>query len=260
MINFRDEEQPHFLYMHFKATDGTPFYVGIGKKRIRDGKSTSLKSVYERAFAKHGRNAFWKAVVGKHGFTVEIVLDNLTFEEALQKEIEFINLYKRRDTDGGLLVNLSSGGDSRNGVKVSPEQLEKMRKASTITFEEQLSRSIAYEPNTGCWIWIGTCNQGYPKMHWDKKSKQANRAIFEVFKGIKVPIGDILVNTCGIKDCVNPDHLVVKRINSKLSSSDVLDIKDLLSQGVPRIDIAKKFNVSRDAINVISTGVNWKHV
>lgn len=94
----------YYLYRHIRLDKNEPFYIGIS--RNLDGK-------YKRAYVKgkYKRSEFWINIIKKSEYKVEIVLDNLTKEEALLKEMEFITLYGRRDLGTGFLVNLSDGGE-----------------------------------------------------------------------------------------------------------------------------------------------------
>lgn len=47
---------------------------------------------------------------------------------------------------------------------------------------------------------------------------------------------------------------------AKLTEADVLMIKHLVADKVPQKEIANRFNVSRQTVGGIATGVNWKHV
>lgn len=47
---------------------------------------------------------------------------------------------------------------------------------------------------------------------------------------------------------------------AKLTNSDVLKIKELLSKKVFHKEIAKMFGVCRDTIALISNGTHWKHI
>ena len=93
-----------YVYRHIRLDKNEPFYIGIG---------TDVG--YKRAYSKHSRNKYWDRVVGKTKYEVEILLDNLTKEEAKQKEIEFIALYGKKLNKTGTLVNITDGGESTNG-------------------------------------------------------------------------------------------------------------------------------------------------
>ena len=91
------------VYIHKKKTTGEVFYVGKGKNW--------------RATNKTQRNKFWKRVVRKHGFVVEIVEKNIQEWYAHELEISLIAYYGRRDQGRGTLVNLTDGGEGSEGYK-----------------------------------------------------------------------------------------------------------------------------------------------
>jgi hypothetical protein len=86
-----------YLYRHIRLDTNLPFYIGIGSD-----------SGYKRANSKHNRNRYWKNTVKKINYRVDIMLDDLTWEEACKKEIEFIKFYKTHNIK---LVNLTMGGE-----------------------------------------------------------------------------------------------------------------------------------------------------
>ncbi|MEY3393663.1 MAG: Flavobacterium phage Fpv2 [Pseudomonadota bacterium] len=94
-----------YLYRHIRLDKNEPFYIGIGSD-----------ATYKRANSHFGRNKYWHNIVAKTDYEVEILLDNITWDYALNKEIEFIELYGRR-IDGGILSNLTKGGDGVLGFK-----------------------------------------------------------------------------------------------------------------------------------------------
>lgn len=103
---------PHYIYLHRKASNGEPFYIGKGKLR------RSMKG-YERAHACDHRSAFWGRVVTKHGFIVEIIAHCITDTEAQRLERQLISEYGRKNIGRGPLVNLTDGGDGHAGIIVS---------------------------------------------------------------------------------------------------------------------------------------------
>lgn len=66
---------------------------------------------------------------------------------------------------------------------------------------------VQFEPMSGCWLWIGSCNpKGYGR-YWDgRKTHQAHRVAYEAVKG-SIPHGLVLDHLCRVHACVNPDHL-----------------------------------------------------
>jgi hypothetical protein len=90
-----------YVYRHIRLDKNEPFYIGVG---------LSNDYGYKRAYSTKNRNIYWQRIVNKTAFEVEIILDNLTNEEAFVKEIEFINLYKKRK-NGGTLCNIADGGN-----------------------------------------------------------------------------------------------------------------------------------------------------
>lgn len=108
-------ENIHYLYQHIRLDKNEPFYIGIGRTPN-----------HERAYNKRRRTSFWKNIVSKTNYEVEILFDELTEEEAKMKEIEFIKLYGRKDLGTGTLVNLTDGGDGTVGYKHSEEWTKQM--------------------------------------------------------------------------------------------------------------------------------------
>jgi group I intron endonuclease len=102
------------VYRHIRIDTEQPFYIGIGK---------NLK----RAYSKYSRSQRWKSIVNKYGYEVEILFDDLLWEDAIEKEKEFISLYGRLDINTGILVNMTDGGDGSLGVVQSEESKEKRR-------------------------------------------------------------------------------------------------------------------------------------
>lgn len=92
------------LYRHIRLDKNEPFYIGIGKKT-------------SRAYFKHSRNKYWNNVVSNTDYEVEIMLDDLTWEEACEKEKEFIKLYGRKNNGSGILANMTDGGEGTLGRK-----------------------------------------------------------------------------------------------------------------------------------------------
>lgn len=107
-----------YVYRHIRLDKNEPFYIGIG-----------VQDKFRRAYLKQSRNQLWKNIVAKTDYEVEILFDDLTWEEAGTKEIEFISLYGRKD-NGGILANLTDGGGGIIGYKHTEEAKRKIGIAS----------------------------------------------------------------------------------------------------------------------------------
>jgi hypothetical protein len=69
------------------------------------------------------------------------------------------------------------------------------------------AQHTAPEPNTGCWIWLGSLDsKGYGTLKWGPWCT-AYQVAYVLAKG-PVPVGKELHHTCRNRWCVNPDHLV----------------------------------------------------
>ena len=107
------------VYQHIRPDTNTIFYIGIGKKLSR-AKST---------FA---RNKYWKNIVKKcnNNFNIKILHENITWEEACQKEIEYIKKFGRVDNGTGILCNLTDGGEGTLNLKHSDDTKLAISKAA----------------------------------------------------------------------------------------------------------------------------------
>lgn len=108
-----------YVYGHYKADTDELFYIGKGKDK--------------RAWDKHSRNKHWNAVVKKHGYTVKILVDNLTDEEAYKRETELIaeagmnNLVNKTEGGVGLTSDVAKETMNRPEVKKKVSEASKRR-------------------------------------------------------------------------------------------------------------------------------------
>lgn len=86
------------VYKHINPNTKETFYIGIGKSK-------------KRAYSKHSRNKYWKNYTKKYGFEVEILKENISWNEACKLEIELIKKFGRKDLGKGKLLNMTDGGE-----------------------------------------------------------------------------------------------------------------------------------------------------
>lgn len=119
-IKFMIQEQgKYYLYQHVRVDKNEIFYIGIGTKYNNEKR-------YKRAHDKRNRNIFWKRITAKTEWKVEILLESDNHDFILQKEVEFIKFYGRKNLGKGTLANLTDGGEGNTGVVVSEERRKQM--------------------------------------------------------------------------------------------------------------------------------------
>lgn len=106
-----------FVYIHRRADTGAVFYVGKGTKK--------RGMPHHRAVDASRRNVYWRRVVARHGFTHEIVHEFEDESLAFQLECDLIAHYGRQ-CSGGVLTNMTIGGEGGSGRAVSQETRAKM--------------------------------------------------------------------------------------------------------------------------------------
>lgn len=104
-----------YLYRHIRLDKNVPFYIGIGND-----------DSYKRAYSKYKRNKYWKSIVSKTIYDIEILMDNLTWENACIKEKEFISLYGRKNNNTGILSNMTDGGEGTLGIVFNNDRRNKI--------------------------------------------------------------------------------------------------------------------------------------
>jgi group I intron endonuclease len=102
-----------YVYRHIRTDKNEPFYIGIGTDKR-----------YYRASSSRKRNPIWNNIVNNSSYEVEIFMDDLTWEEACEKEKELISLYGRKNTKTGILANMTDGGEGTLNIKFSQERRE----------------------------------------------------------------------------------------------------------------------------------------
>lgn len=91
----------HYVYIHYRLSNGMPFYVGKG----------SWDRAWEKSWS--NRSQWWMRVALKNGVKLEICQDGLTEDEANTLEMWLIAKLRH---EGHELVNLTDGGEGKSGI------------------------------------------------------------------------------------------------------------------------------------------------
>jgi hypothetical protein len=119
-MKLEEELKNVYVYRHRRLDNNQVFYVGISK--IIN---------YKRAYSKNNRNIYWKRIVDKTNYNVEILAENLSWKEACELEQLLIQQYGRKDNNTGILCNMTDGGDGINNKIWTKESRKKSSISST---------------------------------------------------------------------------------------------------------------------------------
>lgn len=252
----------YFLYRHIRLDKNEPFYIGIGTKEFRKTEFRKFNQEYKRAFSKMDRSLFWKRIVSRAKYEVEILFESDDYSFIKKKESEFIKLYGRSNVGLGPLCNLTDGGEGSNGWIPTDETRIRMSENSGIKGKfgknHHLSIKIYVYNINGEFIGeFGGYRECSRKLNIDKgnitqvltgKVQQCNNMIF--FKDYKGQvINPIIISNKKIRSVSSFDKSgkLVKKYNSVSEAA-----KDVGSQTT---NISKSCNES----NRICKGYYWKY-
>lgn len=135
-----------------------------------------------------------------------------------------------------------------------------------------MARSIP-EPNTGCWLWLGTLmGPGYGRLSRSAGLGQwAHRASYKAFVG-EIPERAHVLHRCDVRCCVNPEHLFLGthsqnmldmyskgRRSHPFTKLNANDVRFIRSAPKYTPGLATRFGVSESVISRIRSGKAWKY-
>jgi hypothetical protein len=155
------------VYLHKRNDTNEIFYVGIGYNE-------------RRAFVKHKRTDYWKNIVKKYGYTVDILVSYTSWEDACKIEKLLIEKYGRKDLGLGNLINMTDGGEGAVGVIMSEDTRKKLSEANKGKTHSDESKQKMSEANKGeKGYWYGKPGTMKGKTH----SEETKQKISETNKG-----------------------------------------------------------------------------
>lgn len=149
--------------------------------------------------------------------------------------------------------------------------------------QSALLAHVEFDTAGGCWLWAHSLTRsGYGVFRQGGRAHRAHRASYRIFRGV-VP-GDLFVcHRCDVRACINPSHLWLgtaadnsadrdakgrqayvrppirtgaNNHASKLSRESVEFIR--ANPDTPTKDLATRFGVSTNAINMVRRWRTWK--
>jgi predicted XRE-type DNA-binding protein len=138
------------------------------------------------------------------------------------------------------------------------------------SFRQRFEEKYIPEPNSGCWLWIGSSDKdGYGRIGREVSSDgimPAHRASYQIY--VCEPGESHVLHKCDNPSCVNPDHLWLgdrfdnmtdsaKKLRNgkrKLSLEIVADIK---TKRVCQNAFSKLYGISQSHVSRIQNGAVW---
>lgn len=148
----------------------------------------------------------------------------------------------------------------------------------------RLANGLDKAPEDGCWEWArSTTEDGYGRMTVDGRTVFAHRLAFEL-SGHEIGEGQHVLHRCDNPRCIRPDHLFAgtrsdnmrdcvskgrhggppspsfAELNpaSKLTASEVSEIRSRLASGETQASLADMYGVSQSAIGKIHRRETWR--
>lgn len=123
----------------------------------------------------------------------------------------------------------------------------------------------------GCWEWTASCMRGNYGRYWlHGKNHPAHRVVWEMGRG-QVPKGMKVCHNCDNPPCVRPSHLfigtqqdniidAVKKRRTRTVKLSINDVKNIRKDKRLHREIAKDYDIGREAITHIKLRDTWKFI
>ena len=132
------------------------------------------------------------------------------------------------------------------------------------TSVERFEGQYTPEPMTGCWLWLGSLDNGYPTFREGGRKSSVTRAVL----GLNPGDGLQACHRCDNPPCMNPAHLFAGthednmrdalakgRMYRKLSHRALREIVERCTSGESQASVARAFGVSKTYVSFIALRV-----
>jgi hypothetical protein len=106
------------VYQHIRKDTNQVFYIGIGK-------------TMRRPYRKDKRNEIWYRITNKTDYEINIINNDISWDKAIELEMELIKKYGRLNNNTGILANMTDGGEGGYNKVVTDETKQKLRVINT---------------------------------------------------------------------------------------------------------------------------------
>lgn len=185
------------VYVHINKVNGKRYYGITGKevnKRWANGKGYTRNKYFNRAINKYGWNNFEHIVIAK----------GLNEEEAKWLEIELIREWNTTNKDKG--YNITLGGESFNGYKITEEHRKKLSEANKGKTISKETRKKSSESHKG-YKWTEEQKQKLSEANKGKNNPNATKVycveLNMVFNTITEASEYVGCNKSGISNCLH---------------------------------------------------------
>ena len=169
------------------------------------------------------------------------------------------------------------------GLKMMTDAFENNRREDkTKTIQERFESE--FTKSDGCWEWEASKRgAGYGQFGISGRQQYAHRVAYQLYVG-EIPEGLCVLHQCDNRKCVNPDHLFLgtqadnmrdcknkgrhtrpdnsgeKNNHSKMTETQIIEIRAKYSEGATQSELAKEFGVSQANISDIVCRRTWTKI
>ena len=123
---------------------------------------------------------------------------------------------------------------------------------SEFSTKKPFKNRIGILHDTGCFIFAGTYTDKGCRVSHKKKQHLAHRLAYILHYQIELEPEDVITHTCNRINCVNPEHLQLKKQKTyHLTKTQKDEIKQKLSVFTEVTELAKEYNVPVSVIERI---------